>query len=69
VKEKIARLGSGAEPIEKQHACKREGAQKMLECRKKFANPYVAAERGWVDVIIKPKKHVPSLSRLRALRR
>jgi len=30
--------------------------QKIQEYRDKFANPYVAAERGWVDVIIEPRQ-------------
>ncbi len=27
----------------------------MNEYRQKFANPYVAAEEGWIDAIIEPK--------------
>jgi acetyl-CoA carboxylase carboxyltransferase component len=30
-------------------------AQKVGEYREKFANPYVAAEEGWIDAIIEPK--------------
>ena len=30
-------------------------AKKIQEYREKFANPYVAAERGWLDMIIDPK--------------
>jgi acetyl-CoA carboxylase carboxyltransferase component len=29
--------------------------QKINEYRQKFANPYVAAEEGWIDAIIEPK--------------
>ena len=28
--------------------------QKILEYREKFANPYVAAEEGWIDAIVEP---------------
>ena len=31
-------------------------AQKVNEYREKFANPYVAAEEGWIDSIIEPKE-------------
>ena len=27
----------------------------MNEYREKFANPYLAAEEGWIDAIIEPK--------------
>jgi len=30
-------------------------AEKVAGFRDKFANPYVAAERGWVDAIIRPR--------------
>jgi acetyl-CoA carboxylase carboxyltransferase component len=30
--------------------------QKVNEYREKFANPYVAAEEGWIDAIIEPKE-------------
>ncbi|MCK4825943.1 methylmalonyl-CoA carboxyltransferase, partial [bacterium] len=37
--------------------------------REQFANPYVAAEKGWIDVIIEPREIRPflitSLERLR----
>jgi acetyl-CoA carboxylase carboxyltransferase component len=29
--------------------------QMVNEYRQKFANPYVAAEEGWIDAIIEPK--------------
>ena len=30
-------------------------AQKIAEFREKFANPYVAAERGYIDEVILPR--------------
>jgi len=36
---------------------------KMRQYRKEFANPYYAAERGWVDEIIEPRKMRPFLIR------
>jgi acetyl-CoA carboxylase carboxyltransferase component len=48
-------------------------AQKIQEYREKFANPYVAAERGWIDVVIEPKKIrsfvIRGFERLRSKRR
>ncbi len=48
-------------------------AQKIEEYREKFANPYVAAERGWIDVIVEPKKIrsfiIRAFERLRSKRR
>jgi len=40
--------------------------QKVEEFREKFANPYVAAERGFVDEVIEPQHTRPRL--IRALR-
>ena len=34
-------------------------AQKVAEFREKFANPYVAAERGFIDEVILPRDHAP----------
>jgi len=31
-------------------------AERVAEYREKFSNPYVAAERGYVDAIIEPRK-------------
>jgi propionyl-CoA carboxylase beta chain len=31
------------------------------EFRERFANPYIAAERGWVDAIIEPRDTRPKL--------
>ncbi len=43
-------------------------AERVAEFREKFANPYVAAARGYVDEIIEPKETRPKLIRtLRAL--
>jgi len=36
-------------------------AAKVQEFRDKFANPYVAAERGWVDEVIRPRDTRPKL--------
>ncbi len=30
-------------------------AEKVASFRDKFANPYIAAERGWIDAIIRPR--------------
>jgi len=37
--------------------------QKVLEYREKFANPYVAAERGYIDEVILPSETRPKLIR------
>ena len=37
--------------------------EKVTEYREKFANPYVAAERGYIDEIIEPQKTRPKLIR------
>ena len=36
---------------------------KIEEYREKFANPYVAAEKGWIDAVIEPKEIRPTLIR------
>ena len=41
-------------------------AEKVAEYRDKFANPYIAAERGFVDAIIEPRRTRPEI--VRALR-
>src|SRR4029077_661452 len=43
-----------------------ERAQKVAEYRQKFSNPYIAAERGFVDTIIEPRQTRPHI--IRALR-
>jgi propionyl-CoA carboxylase beta chain len=41
-------------------------AEKAREYREKFANPYVAAERGYIDAVIRPRSTRPEI--VRALR-
>ena len=41
-------------------------AEKVAEYRAKFSNPYIAAERGFVDAIIEPRRTRPEI--VRALR-
>ena len=41
-------------------------AEKVAEYRAKFSNPYIAAERGFVDGIIEPRQTRPQI--IRALR-
>ncbi|HYO11852.1 MAG TPA: acyl-CoA carboxylase subunit beta [Thermoanaerobaculia bacterium] len=41
-------------------------AEKVAEYRAKFSNPYIAAERGFVDAIIEPRRTRPEI--IRALR-
>jgi propionyl-CoA carboxylase beta chain len=50
------------------HAADREQAteQKVTEYREKFANPYIAAERGFIDEVIVPSETRPKL--IKALR-
>jgi propionyl-CoA carboxylase beta chain len=40
---------AAAKDLEKQRQ------QKVVEFREKFANPYIAAERGFIDEVIEPK--------------
>jgi propionyl-CoA carboxylase beta chain len=42
-------------------------AEKEKEYREKFANPYLAASRGYIDAVIEPSETRPKL--IRALRR
>ena len=37
--------------------------QKETEFREKFANPYIAAERGYIDDVIEPKETRPRIIR------
>ncbi len=39
----------------------RERAQRVEEFRERFANPWIAAERGWIDAVIEPKFTRPKL--------
>ncbi len=63
--------GRGQRPLQ---ARAREGglvaaearAEKVALYREKFSNPYIAAERGFVDAVIEPRKTRPAL--IRALR-
>jgi propionyl-CoA carboxylase beta chain len=41
--------------------------KKVEEFRRKFANPYVAAERGYIDEVIEPRYTRPKLIRALAL--
>ncbi len=36
-------------------------AQRVAEFKEKFANPFVAASRGFVDEVIRPRRHAPKL--------
>ncbi len=51
------------EEVEKATDKKAVMNEKIQEYRKKFANPYLAAEKGWLDAIIEPKKIRPYLIR------
>jgi acetyl-CoA carboxylase carboxyltransferase component len=57
------------EEIEKAENPEAMREEKVRQYREQFANPYVAAEKGWIDVIIEPKEIRPflitSLERLR----
>src|SRR5690606_34977183 len=44
-------------------------AQRVSEYRDKFSNPYVAAERGFIDAVIEPRRTRAAIARaLRQLR-
>ncbi len=49
--------------IEKAHDPKKAFEEKVEEFRQKFANPYIAAARGYVDDIIEPNETRPKLIR------
>ncbi len=57
------------EEIEKAENPEAMREEKVRQYREQFANPYVAAEKGWIDVIIEPREIRPflitSLERLR----
>jgi acetyl-CoA carboxylase carboxyltransferase component len=40
----------------------KERAERIADYRERFATPYVAAERGFVDMVIEPKKTRPRLA-------
>src|SRR5207237_2286338 len=54
--------------LEKAKNKEQERARKIEEFRERFANPYIAAERGYVDAVIQPretrKKLIQSLAML-----
>ena len=47
-------LGKAEDPV-------KQKAELVAEYRQKFANPYVAAERGYIDDVIEPKETRPRL--------
>jgi len=49
--------------IERAEDIEKATDEKVTEYREKFANPYVAAERGYIDEIIEPQKTRPKLIR------
>src|SRR5436305_1792717 len=51
--ERAANLGATEE--ERQQILERERSAKVEEFRDRFANPYIAAERGYVDAVILPR--------------
>ena len=46
----------GATEEERTAILERERAKKIEEFRERFANPYVAAERGYIDAVIRPRE-------------
>jgi len=38
-----------------------ERAKRVEEFRERYANPWIAAERGWIDAVIEPKLTRPKL--------
>ena len=48
-----AKAGAGGMKVEEALAALR--AEKVEEFRERFANPYIAAERGYVDSVIRPR--------------
>ncbi len=55
--------------LEKADAPAEARAEKVAFYRQKFSNPYIAAERGFIDAVIEPRKTRPALVRaLRQLR-
>ncbi|HMV97564.1 MAG TPA: carboxyl transferase domain-containing protein, partial [Anaerolineales bacterium] len=47
-------LDAAADPVQKK-------AELVAEYKEKFANPYVAAQRGYIDDVIEPKETRPRL--------
>src|SRR5437016_6244399 len=52
--ERAAQMGKTE--IERAEILERERSKKIEEFRERFANPYVAAERGYVDAVIRPRE-------------
>jgi propionyl-CoA carboxylase beta chain len=52
--EREAQMGKSEE--ERAQILERERNKKIEEFRERFANPYVAAERGYVDAVIRPRE-------------
>ena len=51
--ERAAQMGNTE--AERTEILERERRKKIEEFRERFANPYVAAERGYVDAVIRPR--------------
>jgi propionyl-CoA carboxylase beta chain len=47
-------LQMGKTEAERNEILERERSKKVQEFRERFANPYVAAERGYIDAVIRP---------------
>jgi propionyl-CoA carboxylase beta chain len=47
--------------LQKAEAPDKLRAEKVEEFRARFANPYIAAERGWIDTVIQPRDTRPKL--------
>ena len=52
--ERAAQMGKTEE--ERMEILERERSKKIEEFRERFANPYVAAERGYIDAVIRPRE-------------
>jgi len=46
----------GKTEAERTEILERERGKKIQEFRERFANPYVAAERGYIDAVIRPRE-------------
>jgi propionyl-CoA carboxylase beta chain len=52
--EKASRMGKSEK--ERAEILDRERSKKVDEFRDLFANPYIAAERGYIDAVIRPRE-------------
>ena len=52
--ERAAQIGK--DEAERTQILERERSKKIEDFRERFANPYVAAERGYVDAVIRPRE-------------